>query len=43
VLELLAAGLDLSPAVDRVVEWEDAPAAWPTMTGKTVFCRKNAT
>jgi threonine dehydrogenase-like Zn-dependent dehydrogenase len=42
VLELLAAGLDLSPAVDRVVAWEDAPSAWPTMTGKTVFCRKNA-
>ena len=39
VLELLAAGLDLSPAVDRVVAWEDAPSAWPTMTGKTVFTR----
>jgi threonine dehydrogenase-like Zn-dependent dehydrogenase len=39
VLELLADGLDLSPAVDRVVSWEDAPSAWPTMTGKTVFCQ----
>ena len=38
VIELLA-GQDLSPAVDRVVEWEDAPSAWPTMTGKTVFTR----
>ncbi|SPM37009.1 Threonine dehydrogenase or related Zn-dependent dehydrogenase [Mycobacterium rhizamassiliense] len=39
VLELLAGGLDLSPAVDRVVAWEDAPSAWPTMTGKTVYAR----
>ncbi len=39
VLELLAGGLDLSPAVDRVVAWEDAPSAWPAMTGKTVFTR----
>ncbi len=39
VLELLAAGCDLSPAVDRVVAWEDAPSEWPTMTGKTVFTR----
>ncbi len=39
VLELLAGGMDLSPAVDRVVAWEDAPSAWPTMTGKTVFTR----
>jgi threonine dehydrogenase-like Zn-dependent dehydrogenase len=39
VLDLLANGLDLSPAVDRVVPWEDAPAVWPTMTGKTVFTR----
>ena len=39
VLELLADGLDLSPAVDRVVPWEDAPSVWPTMTGKTVFTR----
>ena len=39
VLELLAGGCDLSPAVDRVVAWEDAPAVWPTMTGKTVFAR----
>ena len=39
VLELLAAGLDLSAAVDRVAPWEDAPSAWPEMTGKTVFVR----
>jgi threonine dehydrogenase-like Zn-dependent dehydrogenase len=39
VLELLASGLDLSPALDRVVAWEDAPSAWPAMTGKTVFTR----
>jgi threonine dehydrogenase-like Zn-dependent dehydrogenase len=39
VLELLAGGCDLSPAVDRVVSWEDAAAVWPTMTGKTVFTR----
>lgn len=38
VLDLLA-GLDLSPAVERVVPWEDAPEVWPTMTGKTVFSR----
>jgi len=25
--------------VDRVVAWEDAPQAWPAMTGKTVFTR----
>jgi threonine dehydrogenase-like Zn-dependent dehydrogenase len=39
VIDLLADGLDLSPAVDRVVPWEDAPSAWPMMTGKTVFTR----
>lgn len=39
VLELLAAGCDLSPAVDRMVPWEEAPEAWPAMTGKTVFIR----
>jgi threonine dehydrogenase-like Zn-dependent dehydrogenase len=39
VIELLADGCDLSPAVDRVVSWEDAPSVWPTMTGKTVFCQ----
>jgi threonine dehydrogenase-like Zn-dependent dehydrogenase len=38
VLELLA-GQDLSPVVDRVVAWDDAPSVWPTMTGKTVFTR----
>jgi hypothetical protein len=39
ILELLAGGCDLSPVVDRVVAWEDAPSVWPTMTGKTVFTR----
>jgi hypothetical protein len=39
ILELLSADCDLSPAVDRVVPWDDAPSAWPTMTGKTVFTR----
>jgi threonine dehydrogenase-like Zn-dependent dehydrogenase len=39
VVELVAAGLDLAPAVARVVGWEDAPSAWPAMTGKTVFTR----
>ena len=38
VLELLSR-CDLSPAVDRIVSWEDAPSVWPTMTGKTVFTR----
>jgi threonine dehydrogenase-like Zn-dependent dehydrogenase len=39
ILELLDAGCDLSPVVERVVSWDDAPSAWPTMTGKTVFTR----
>lgn len=39
ILELLADGCDVSPVVDRVVPWEEAPSAWPTMTGKTVFAR----
>jgi threonine dehydrogenase-like Zn-dependent dehydrogenase len=39
ILELLAGGCDLSPVVDRVVDWEDAPEVWPTLTGKTVFSR----
>lgn len=39
ILELLGDGWDLSPAVDRVVSWDDAPAAWPVLTGKTVFVR----
>jgi hypothetical protein len=39
ILELLADGCDLSPVVDRVVPWEDAPSVWPAMTGKTVFSR----
>ena len=39
ILDLLDVGCDLAPAVDRVVAWDDAPAVWPTMTGKTVFTR----
>ncbi len=39
VVELLAAGCDLAPAVDRVVPWDEAPDVWPVMTGKTVFTR----
>ena len=39
VVELLEAGCDLAPAVDRVVRWDDASDVWPTMTGKTVFTR----
>lgn len=39
VLDLLAAGADLSPVLDRVVPWEDAPSVWPAMTGKTVYTR----
>jgi threonine dehydrogenase-like Zn-dependent dehydrogenase len=39
ILEVLGGSCDLSPVVDRVVDWEDAPSAWPMMTGKTVFTR----
>jgi threonine dehydrogenase-like Zn-dependent dehydrogenase len=39
VLDLLAAGCDLAPAVERVAAWDDAPSVWPAMTGKTVFSR----
>jgi threonine dehydrogenase-like Zn-dependent dehydrogenase len=39
ILELLTGACDLSPAVDRVVPWEEAPSVWPMMTGKTVFTR----
>ncbi len=38
VLELFA-GHDLSPVVERVVPWEEAPEVWPRMQGKTVFSR----
>lgn len=39
ILEILSATPDLSPVVDRVVPFDDAPSVWPTMTGKTVFTR----
>lgn len=39
ILEMITAHCDLAPAVDRVAAWEDAPHAWPAMTGKTVFTR----
>ncbi len=39
ILELLTASCDLAPVVERVVRWDDAPSAWPKMTGKTVFTR----
>ena len=39
ILDVLAGGCDLAPVVDRVVGWDDAPSAWPEMTGKTVFTR----
>jgi threonine dehydrogenase-like Zn-dependent dehydrogenase len=39
ILEVLAAECDLSPVVDKVVPWDEAPEAWPAMTGKTVFTR----
>jgi len=39
ILELLREACDLSPAVDRVTPWDDAPSVWPTMTGKTIFTR----
>ena len=38
VMETLAAQ-SLSPVVERVVAWRDAPREWPAMTGKTVFTR----
>jgi threonine dehydrogenase-like Zn-dependent dehydrogenase len=39
ILELLSTTSDLGPVVERVVPWEEADAAWPAMTGKTVFTR----
>lgn len=39
IVETLSATTDLSPVVDRVVPFDDAPSVWPTMTGKTVFTR----
>ena len=40
VLDLLDAGCDLAPVVERVADWDDAPEVWPAMTGKTVFTRE---
>jgi threonine dehydrogenase-like Zn-dependent dehydrogenase len=39
ILEVLGAGCDLAPVVERVADWDDAPSVWPTMRGKTVFTR----
>ena len=39
VLDLLAAGADLAPVVESVVDWADAPAAWAGLRGKTVITR----
>lgn len=39
VLDILAGGCDLRPAVDRVVAWDEAAEAWPTMRSKVVFVR----
>jgi threonine dehydrogenase-like Zn-dependent dehydrogenase len=39
ILELTATLCDLTPAVQRVADWQDAPQAWPAMTGKTVYTR----
>ncbi len=39
ILEVLSGDCDLSPVVDCVADWDEAPSVWPTMTGKTVFTR----
>jgi threonine dehydrogenase-like Zn-dependent dehydrogenase len=39
ILELLTGRCNLSPVVDRVVPWDDAPSVWPAMVGKTIFTR----
>ncbi|CAO5172087.1 Alcohol dehydrogenase catalytic domain-containing protein [Frankia sp. AiPs1] len=39
VLDLLATGLDLSPAVETVADWESAPRTWAGLRGKTVITR----
>ncbi|MBL7500829.1 alcohol dehydrogenase catalytic domain-containing protein [Frankia sp. CNm7] len=38
-LDLLAAGLDLRPAVETVADWESAPRTWAALRGKTVITR----
>jgi threonine dehydrogenase-like Zn-dependent dehydrogenase len=39
VLDALSGGRDLSPAVDRVVPWNDADHVWPTMESKVIYTR----
>ncbi|MCK9896261.1 hypothetical protein [Frankia sp. AgB32] len=39
VLDLLAIGLDLRPAVETVADWESAPQTWAALRGKTVLTR----
>jgi threonine dehydrogenase-like Zn-dependent dehydrogenase len=39
VLDLLGRGLDLAPIVEQVVPWDEAPAAWSALRGKTVVTR----
>jgi threonine dehydrogenase-like Zn-dependent dehydrogenase len=39
VLELLGRGLDLRPVVESTVDWDEAPAAWSGLRGKTVILR----
>ncbi|MGH3961357.1 alcohol dehydrogenase catalytic domain-containing protein [Mycobacterium sp.] len=40
VIDLISQrSLDLAPIVNRVIDWDDTAAVWPTMTGKTVFTR----
>jgi threonine dehydrogenase-like Zn-dependent dehydrogenase len=38
-LALLTAGLDLSPVVDTVADWDSAPQTWAALHGKTVLRR----
>lgn len=40
IVDVLASVCDLAPVVEHVVPWQEAPAAWPAMTGKTVFTRR---
>ena len=40
ILDLIADGLRPRARRRAGRAWDDAPAVWPTMTGKTVFVRK---